>query len=206
MNTVINAERTRRDMVVIGASAGGVTALRELFAKLPSDLEAALAVVLHRSPVAETRLASVLGWRSALPVIEAVDAMPFQRGNVYVAPRDQHLAVDGAVLRLSRGPKEHHTRPAIDPLFRSAATSNGKRVVGVLLSGTGDDGVSGLIAITAGGGLSLVQDPSEAAYPQMPRTAILKDRVQAAMAVADIADVLIQLAHGEIVEMTSRAS
>jgi two-component system, chemotaxis family, protein-glutamate methylesterase/glutaminase len=139
-------------------------------------------------------------------VIEAVDAMPFQRGRIYVAPRDQHLAVDGATLRLSRGPKEHHTRPAIDPLFRSAATSNGKRVVSVLLSGTGNDGVSGLIAITAGGGLSLVQDPSEAAYPQMSRTAILKDRVQGAMAVADIADVLIQLARGDIVETTSRAS
>jgi two-component system, chemotaxis family, protein-glutamate methylesterase/glutaminase len=206
MNTVINAERTRRDVVVIGASAGGISALRELFAKLPSHLEAAIAVVVHRSPVAETRLAPVLGWRSDLPVIEAHDAIPFQRGRIYVAPRDRHLRIDGATLRLSRGPKEHHTRPAIDPLFRSAATSNGKRVVGVLLSGTGDDGVSGLIAITAGGGLSLVQDPSEAAYPQMPRTAILKDRVQGAMAVADIADVLMQLARGDIVEMTSRAS
>ena len=203
MNTVINPERTRRDVVVIGASAGGVTGLRELFAKLPGDLEAAVAVVLHRSPVAETALAPVLGWRSALPVIEAADAVPFQRGNIYVAPRDQHLRIEGATLRLSRGAKEHHTRPAIDPLFRSAAASIGKRVVGVLLSGTGDDGVSGLISITGSGGVSLVQDPSEAPYPQMPRSAIRKDRVQAALAVADIADVLVQLARGDVVEVAS---
>ena len=203
MNAVINSERRRRDVVVIGASAGGVIGLRELFAKLPIDLEAAVAVVLHRSPVAETALAPVLGWRSALPVMEAADAMPFQRGHVYVAPRDQHVQIEGATLRLARGPKEHHTRPAIDPLFRSAATSMGKRVVGVLLSGTGDDGVSGLISITAAGGVSLVQDPSEAEYPQMPRNAILKDRVQGALPVAELADVLIQLARGDVVEMTT---
>ena len=200
---IVNAERTRRDVVVMGASAGGIGALRELFGKLPSDLGAAIAVVLHRSPVAETSLAHVLAWRSLLPVIEAVDAMPFQRGTIYVAPRDQHLHVDGATLRLSRGPREQHTRPAIDPLFRSAAASIGKRVVGVLLSGTGDDGVSGLIAVTAAGGVSLVQDPSEAAYPAMPRSAILKDRVQGALPVAELADVLIQLARGDVVEIVS---
>ena len=203
MNAVINSERRRRDVVVIGASAGGVIGLRELFAKIPIDLEAAVAVVLHRSPVAETALAPVLGWRSALPVMEADDAMPFQRGHIYVAPRDQHVHIEGAMLRLARGPKEHHTRPAIDPLFRSAATSMGKRVVGVLLSGTGDDGVSGLISITAAGGVSLVQDPSEAEYPQMPRNAILKDRVQAALPVAHIADVLVQLARGDAIEVES---
>ena len=203
MSTVINAERARRDVVVIGASAGGVTALRELFAKLPADLDAAIAVVLHRSPMAETPLARILAWRSAVPALEALDAMPFQRGNIYVAPRDQHLRIEGGILRLSRGPKEHHTRPAIDPLFRSAATSSGKRVVGVLLSGTGDDGVSGLIAISAAGGVSLVQDPSEAPYPQMPRSAITKDRVQGALPVAEIADVLTQLARGDAVELAS---
>jgi two-component system chemotaxis response regulator CheB len=203
MNTVVNSERTRRDVVVMGASAGGISALRELFGKLPSDLGAAIAVVLHRSPVAETSLAHVLAWRSALPVIEAVDATTFQRGTIYVAPRDRHLHVDGVTLRLSRGPKEQHTRPAIDPLFRSAAASSGKRVVGVLLSGTGDDGVSGLISVTAAGGVSLVQDPSEAAYPAMPRSAILRDRVQGALPVAELADVLIQLARGDVVEMTS---
>jgi two-component system chemotaxis response regulator CheB len=204
VNHVINPERSRRDVIVMGASAGGVTALRELFAKLPVDLEAAVAVVLHRSPVVESALAPVLAWRSALPLVEATDEMPLQRGTIYVAPRDQHLRIDGKTLRLSRGPKEQHTRPAIDPLFRSAAASFGARVVGVLLSGTGDDGVSGLISITAAGGITLVQDPLEAAYPHMPRSAIINDRVQAALRVADIADVLTQIARGESAVMTGR--
>jgi two-component system chemotaxis response regulator CheB len=205
VNRTINRDCQRRDVIVLGASAGGVAALRELLAKLPEQLDASVALVLHRSPVFESALASVLGWRAPLPVIEAVDEMPFARGCVYVAPRDQHLRIDGATLRLSRGPKEQHTRPAIDPLFRSAATSHGKRVVGVLLSGTGDDGVSGLIAITAAGGLSLVQDPSEAAYPQMPRSALINDRVEAALPVAEIADVLAQLARGKSVPVTGPA-
>jgi two-component system chemotaxis response regulator CheB len=205
LSGVINPERARRDIIVVGASAGGVIALRELFAKLPSDLDAAVAIVLHRSRVMDSQLAPVLGWRSALPVVEAVEAMPFQRGTIHVAPRDQHLRIDGKVLRLSRGPLEQHTRPAIDPLFRSAAASGGQRVVGVLLSGTGDDGVSGLIAITAAGGIRLVQNPHEAAYSQMPRSALLKDHVQAALAVADIADVLPQLARGESVAPTASA-
>ena len=205
MNRAINSERRRRDVIVIGASAGGVTALRELFAKLPGDLDAAVAVVLHRSPLVETPLAAVLGWRSALPVVDAIYAMPFECGTIHVAPRDQHLLIDGTTLRPSRGPKEHHTRPAVDPLFRSAAASHGPRVVGVLLSGTGDDGVSGLIAITAAGGMTLVQDLAEASYPQMPRSALINDRVQAALPVADIADVLSVLARGESVTMTSPA-
>jgi two-component system, chemotaxis family, protein-glutamate methylesterase/glutaminase len=202
VNRVINPERLRRDVFVMGASAGGVTVLRELFAKLPSDMDAAIAVVLHRSPVMESALPSVLGSRSSLPVQDAVDGMPLRHGWIHLAPRDQHLRIEGKTLRLSRGPKEQHTRPAIDPLFRSAAASNGTRVVGVLLSGTGDDGVSGLISITAAGGISLVQDPLEAAFPQMPRSALVNDRVQAALPIADIADLLAQLARGESVPMT----
>jgi two-component system chemotaxis response regulator CheB len=206
VTSAINPERARRDVIVIGASAGGVVALRELFAKLPSDMEAAIAVVLHRSPVAESALASVLGWRATMPVVEAADGMPFQRAMIHLAPRDQHLRTDGKTLRLSRGPKEQYTRPAIDPLFKSAAESRGPRVAGVLLSGTGDDGVSGLIAITAAGGISLVQDPLEAAYPHMPRSALINDRVQAALPVAEIADVLALLARGESAPMTIRTS
>jgi two-component system, chemotaxis family, protein-glutamate methylesterase/glutaminase len=204
VNAAINPERERRDVIVMGASAGGISALRELFAKLPSDIEAAIALVLHRSPVVESALAPVLSWRSTLPVIEAVDAMPFQRGTIYLAPRDQHLYIEDKTLRLSRGPKEQHTRPAIDPLFKSAAASHGPRVVGVLLSGTGDDGVSGLISITAGGGINLVQDPLEAAYPQMPRSALINDRVQAALPVAEIADVLAVLSRGDSMPITVR--
>jgi two-component system, chemotaxis family, protein-glutamate methylesterase/glutaminase len=201
VSRVINPERMRRDVIVMGASAGGVTVLRELFAKLPGDTDAAIAVVLHRSPVVEGALVSVLGWRSSLPVVDALEGMSLQRGVIHVAPRDQHLRIDGKTLRLSRGPKEQHTRPAIDPLFRSAAASDGARVVGVLLTGTGDDGVSGLISIRAAGGLSIVQDPLEAAFPQMPRSALVNDRVQAALPIAEIAEVLPQLARGESVAL-----
>lgn len=204
MSAVLNAERIRRDVVVLGASAGGVSPLRELLAKLPADIEAAIAVVLHRSPVVASALAAVLGWRSALPTHDAVDGAALTPGRVFVAPRDQHLIMDDGILRLSRGPKEHHTRPAIDPLFRSAARSYARRVVGVLLSGTGDDGVSGLIAITAAGGITLVQDPAEAAYPQMPRSGILNDRVQAALGVGEIADTLTALSRGESVTLVQR--
>lgn len=206
MRRLVNAERVRRDVVVLGASAGGVIALRELLAALPADFEGAVALVLHRSPLVETNLAAVLGWRCPLPVVEAAAGAPLSPGWVYVAPRDQHLRVEGMTLRLSRGPKEQHTRPAVDPLFRSAAASHDKRVVGVLLSGTGDDGVSGLIAITAAGGLSLVQSPDEAEYAQMPRTALRKDRVQAALPVGEFGDVLAALARGEDVEVLAPAS
>ena len=122
-----------------------------------------------------------------------------------MAPRDHQLRIEGATLRLPRGAKEHHCRPAIDPLFRSAAASHGQRVVGILLSGMGDDGVSGLIAISAAGGVSLVQAPDEAAYPQMPRSGIINDRVQAALAVADIAETIAALARGEAVASVSPA-
>jgi two-component system chemotaxis response regulator CheB len=203
---VLNPERIRRDVVVIGASAGGVIALRELIGGLPADLGAALAVVLHRSPLVKSNLARVLGWRASLPVVEATDGEVFAAGRVYVAPRDRHLRIEGTTLQLSRGPTEQHTRPAIDPLFTSAAAAHGKRAVGILLTGTGDDGVSGLIAVTAAGGLSLVQDPQEAAYPQMPRSAILNDRVQATLPVAEIVELLPALARGEAIEAAARSS
>jgi two-component system chemotaxis response regulator CheB len=195
----LNAERTPRDVIVLGASAGGVLPLRDLLAKLPADINAAIALVLHRSPAVESKLAAVLGGRSGIPVVEAVDGSMLQAGVVHVAPRDHHLRIDGSTLRLSRGPKEHHTRPAIDPLFTSAAASHGRRVVGVLLSGTGDDGVAGLISITAARGLSLVQHPDEAMFPQMPRSAIVNDRVEAALPVSEIAETLAALARGESV-------
>ena len=206
MSRVLNRDRIRRDVVVVGASAGGVMALRELLANLPVDLAAAVAVVLHRSPVVRTDLARVLGWRSPLQVVEAIDGDVFAPGRVYVAPRDQHLRIEGTTLQLSRGPKEQHTRPAIDPLFKSAAAAHGKRVVGVLLTGTGDDGVSGLISVTAAGGLTIVQDPTEAAYPQMPRSAIVNDRVQAMLPIAEIAEALPTLARGEVVSVALQSS
>jgi two-component system, chemotaxis family, protein-glutamate methylesterase/glutaminase len=197
---MINEQRVVRDFVAIGASAGGVMALIRLLELLPGDLPAALAIVLHRSPFHETQLPFVLGRRSPLKVIEPHDGIAVQSGVVYVAPRDQHMVVYDGVVRLDRGPKQHRTRPAIDPLFRSAAAAYGRRVVGVLLSGMGGDGVSGLIDIKHSGGVSLVQSPAEAEFPTMPSRAIKEDDVDRALTVAGIAEAITLLAAGQVVE------
>jgi two-component system chemotaxis response regulator CheB len=198
---VINEERLPRDVVVIGASAGGVEALIRLFAELPGDFPAAVAVVIHRSPYFAGKLGHVLGRRSALPVVEPEDGALVKPGSIYLAPRDQHVLLEAGAFRLNRGPRQHHTRPAIDPLFVSAARTYGKRVVGVILSGGGDDGVVGAIAINVVGGLVLVQDPDEARVGHMPRTAIARDHVDAVLPLAGIAAGLTSLAAGEPVEV-----
>src|SRR5262245_49787242 len=181
----------RRDIVTVGASAGGVEALIGLFEKLPANLPAALAVVIHRHPRHESQLADVLSRHSLLPVVEPVDGERIQHGYIYLGPRDYHLLIDGMALRLDAGPKQHRTRPAVDPLFESAAQTFGPRVVGVLLSGGGDDGVKGLIAISKAGGMSLAQDPAEAAHPSMPSQAICKDDVDAVLPLAELANALV---------------
>ena len=197
---MINPDRTKRDMIVVGASAGGVQPLKDLLGLLPPNLPATVAIVLHRSPYHETQLPSVLGRHALLSVLEPADRDPVLSGVVYVAPRDRHLIFEDGIVRLSRGAREHHTRPAIDPLFRSAAERYGRRVVGVLLSGMGSDGVSGLIAITKMGGISLVQHPGEALFETMPCTAIAEDDVDAMLTVVELASTLAALARGETIE------
>jgi two-component system chemotaxis response regulator CheB len=181
------------DVAVVGASAGGVRALRTLFAGFPADYRGIVAAVLHRSPVFESQLPDVLGAQSPLPVLEPDDGTAPEPGHIYVAPRDQHLSFGRLGLRLDRGPKQHFTRPAIDPLFLSAAQTYGRRVVGVVLTGGGDDGVDGLIAIKACGGMTIVQEPEEAAYPTMPRNALLYDHVDFALPLEAIAPKLAEL-------------
>ena len=178
---MINAERVPRDVITIGASAGGIEALLRLFEKLPASLPAAIAVVVHRPPLFESQLAQIFDRRSALPVLEPEDRHPAEPGRVYLAPRDYHMVFEDGVIRLNRGPHQHRFRPAVDPLFLSAAEVYGRRVVGVLLSGGGADGVRGLIGIKARGGLSIVQDPSEARNPMMPTSAIAEDDVDAVL-------------------------
>ena len=198
---VINAERLRRDFVTIGASAGGVTPLIQLLQLLPPDLPATLTIVLHRSAFYETKLPFVLGRRSALTVVEPDDGESVKRSVVYVAPRDQHMVMYDGVVRLDRGPKQHRTRPAIDPLFRSAAATYGPRVVGILMSGMGGDGVSGLIDIKRVGGVSLVQSPIEAQFPVMPSRAIKEDDVDGALTVEGLAEAVVLLAEGGSIEV-----
>jgi two-component system chemotaxis response regulator CheB len=195
---LLNEERKARDVLVIGASAGGVEALRWIVGHLPGDLPATVILVLHRSPMFESRLPQVLGRNAKLECKEPEEGAPVAKGVVFVAPRDLHLTIaDDHTFHLDRGPKQHHTRPAVDPLFVSAATVCGERVVGVLLTGNGDDGVSGLIAIKKAHGLSLVQDPQEASFSSMPRSALLYDNVDRKMPLHDMPGVLEKLARGE---------
>lgn len=191
----INEQRITRDIIVIGASAGGVPALQQIFATFPSGMPAAIGVVLHRGSQ-PSQLRHVLGRRSALPVVEPKHAMTLKPGTIYLSPADHHLLFQGSSVDIQRGPREHSTRPSVDPLFRSAAETYGSRVVGLLLTGSGEDGVSGLIAITKGGGLTLVQDPEEAYMPYMPLNAIRYDEVAGRVSLDDAASVLASLAHG----------
>src|SRR5262249_3279542 len=143
------ASGQRRDIVVIGASLGGIDAISRLLARIEPGFPGAMLVALHRSPYHESSLAQVLARGTEHDVKEPEDGDAIEASRVYVAPGDRHLLVEHDVLRVVRGPKEHFTRPAIDPLFRSAATAYGPRVVGVLLTGGGADGTSGLLAIKA---------------------------------------------------------
>ncbi len=183
-----------RDIIVIGASAGGIDALRTLLGGLPAALEAAVFVTMHVAADSPGLLPRILQETCALPVEHARDGEEIRRGRVYVAPPDCHLLVERDRVRVSRGPKENLCRPAIDPLFRSAAYVFGPRVVGVVLTGRLDDGTAGLWAVKRRGGAALVQDPDEATYPSMPRSAIRYVEVDEVAPVAALAPLLARLA------------
>ncbi|GAA0742223.1 chemotaxis protein CheB [Dactylosporangium roseum] len=170
-----------KGLVVVGASAGGVEALRTFAAGLPADLQAAVCVVLHVPRSGISTLPHILGRSGPLPAAHAEAGRALVAGRIYVAPPNFHVLVDDERLRLSRGPAESGHRPAADPLFRSAARAWGSSVVGVVLSGSRDDGAFGLATIARHGGLALVQDPEEALYRSMPLQAM--ELVPAARAV-----------------------
>jgi two-component system, chemotaxis family, protein-glutamate methylesterase/glutaminase len=160
------------DIVVVGFSAGGIDPLLQMVAALPRDLPAALFVVHHFPPQSVSALPTIINRISTLPASTAEADGQIAPGHIYVARPDRHLLLQRGRTRLTLGAREHGHRPAVDPLFRSAARSYGPRVIGVLLSGALDDGSAGLHAIKAAGGLTVVQDPARCAYPGMPSSAM----------------------------------
>jgi two-component system, chemotaxis family, protein-glutamate methylesterase/glutaminase len=166
------APRRIAGVVAVGASAGGVEALQALVAGLPKDLQAVVLVVLHIPRQAPSALPSILSRAGPLPAVAATDGMPARAGTIYVAPADHHLLICDGLLKLSLGPTENGHRPAIDPLFRSAAVAFGAGAIGVVLSGARDDGAAGLAEIVKRGGQAVVQDPNEASHRSMPASAL----------------------------------
>jgi two-component system chemotaxis response regulator CheB len=189
-------DMTARDIILIGGSAGAVEAILRLAEGLPRSLPAAVLVVVHFPAGGTSALPHLLSRRGPLPASHAQDGERYLPGHVYVAPPDYHLSVEGDLLRLSHGPRVNRVRPAIDALFQSAAASRGPRVVGVILSGTLDDGTAGLIAVKRHGGVSIAQDPADAMFGVMPRSAIAADDVDHVLPLADIALLLAGLALG----------
>ena len=179
-------------IVVIGASAGGVSALRALVAGLPEGFSAPILVVLHTGAHPST-LPGLLNAVGALSAKHAEDGETIQPGTIYVAPPDRHMTVAGRRLRLSRGPKENWARPAIDPLFRSAAAAYGAGVVGIILTGNLNDGTTGLLEIKRQGGIAIAQDPVEAAYPEMPGSAASHVPLDYCLPVLQIAKLLVEV-------------
>jgi two-component system, chemotaxis family, protein-glutamate methylesterase/glutaminase len=180
-------------IVVVGASAGGVEALTDLTASLPGDLPAAVFVVLHLPATGISALPEILRRHGPLPAAHVKDGEPIQPGRVYVAPPDHHVLLRTGHVHLSRGPRENGHRPAIDPLFRSAAREYATRVIGLVLSGALDDGTAGLLAIKSRGGTAVVQDPADALYPGMPGNALEQVQVDHVAAAASMGKLLARL-------------
>jgi two-component system chemotaxis response regulator CheB len=193
------------DIIVVGASSGGMETLRVLVAGFPPDLPAAVFVVWHMPPYSFGVLPDVLARAGPLPAAHASDGEPIESGRIYVAPPDRHLLLVPGHVRLTRGPKENHFRPAVDPLFRSAAAVYGPRVIGVVLSGSLDDGTAGLWTIKDRGGLAVVQDPDDALFPSMPSSALEHVDVDVRAPVAELGAVLARLARVPATETGERS-
>ena len=186
------------DIIVVGASAGGLEALKKLAAGMPPNFAGTVFIVWHISPEYPSLLPEILNRAGPLPAAHARDKEAVCPGRIYVAPPDYHLVLEDSRVCLYHGPKENHARPAADALFRSAAEVYGERVVGVVLSGMLFDGAAGLITIKCNGGVTIVQDPSEARFSSMPRSAINRDHPDYIQPVAEIAATIRRLAQGKV--------
>jgi two-component system, chemotaxis family, protein-glutamate methylesterase/glutaminase len=186
-----------KGIVVAGASAGGMQALQNLVANLPKEFPAALFVVWHMSPGVKSALPEVLGRASPLPVLVPADGDPIVTGHIYVAPNDHHMLLEHGYIRIAKGPKENRFRPALDPLFRSAAYVYGTRVIGVVLSGALDDGTAGLWTIKLRGGIAIAQEPSDAGMRSMPLSALNNVDVDHKAPAAEIGELIGRLVREE---------
>jgi two-component system chemotaxis response regulator CheB len=187
----------RKDIVVMGASAGGMEALQKLVARLPADFPGSLFVVWHMSPTVRSVLPEILARATPLPVAPAADGDPIEPGRIYVAPNDHHMLLERGYVRIARGPKENRFRPALDPLFRSAAYIYGTRVIGVVLSGALDDGTSGLWTIKLRGGTAIAQEPADAGMRGMPLSALNNVEVDHKATAGGIGELLGRLVREE---------
>jgi len=186
------------DIVVIGASAGGIEALTSILKTLPAGFPATVFVVVHLAPDSPGYLPQILSRAGPLRAERASDRRTFRPGRVYLAPPDHHLMVEAnGRMRVTRGPKENRARPAVDPLFRSAALAFGSRVIGVVLSGGLDDGTAGLRGIKMCGGIAIVQDPADALVDSMPATALRHVSVDYSRPAREIGPLLAELVSRE---------
>ena len=188
-------EASHPDIVVIGASSGGIAALRAVLRGLPVDFPATVFAVMHVAPESPNVLSRLLDGTCALPVMTAVDGASFRPGQVWIAAADCHLVLEPHGMAVRRGPRENRHRPSIDVLFRSAAVAYGPRVIGVVLTGMLDDGAAGLWAIKRRGGVAIVQDPADAEFPSMPQSALEAVEADQCVALRDIAQCLVDAVH-----------
>lgn len=185
-------------IIVVGGSAGSVNPLMTLVGCFAEDLPAAVFVAIHTAPEARSHLPQILSRAGPLEARHAVDGDKIEAGRIYVAPPDHHLIVGPDHLHLSRGPRENGHRPAIDPMFRSAARSFGPGVTGVVLSGAADDGAAGLVAIKSAGGVAVAQEPREAMHPSMPESAVAAGAVDLVLGASDLGAYLMNAAGRKI--------
>jgi two-component system chemotaxis response regulator CheB len=191
---------TTRDIIVIGASAGGVHALLSVVAALPPRLSVAVFIVLHVPAEPPSLLPNILSRAALLPVAHAKNAERIEHGRIYVAPPNQHLLIENSHIKLVHGPKENLHRPSIDTLFRSAGRWAGPRVIGVVLTGARDDGTAGMRAIKQRGGITIVQDPIEATFPSMPMSVMQDISVDYSVPLREIGPLLTRLTKEPLAE------
>lgn len=184
---------TKRNIIVIGTSAGGVFALKELVSALPADFPASVFIVMHVSPHSPSLLPDILSTAGPLEAIHPVDGEVIQPGRIYIAPPDHHLLIEYEQILVKKGPKENRFRPSIDALFRSAAYTYGSQVIGIVLTGMLDDGTSGMWSVQRLNGVTIVQEPDDAAYASMPNSVLDYVDVDYRVPLADLPALLVRL-------------